>query len=181
MTVYKASISPDEYAENPLSWVDKGIVFACEHGRYDLGNMRMSEFLDSVGYDGDMYDLAAVIDYLKPMGWVDTLSLTDHSYLSVYRGRPNDCWDAGYIGVVFVPNEVKVRYPSIEGYIDSMLESYEAYLNGSVFAFVIQRYTSEGMEFVDACGGYYDYNDMKREIKETIDSFGDCTGIEWNE
>lgn len=180
MTMYKVTISCDECPEDPLTWVDNGMIFACEHGRYNLGNMKTSEFLDSIGYDGDKYDLNAIVEYLKPKGYVDVLSMTDHSCLSVYRGRPSDPWDSGYIGVVFIPADIAARYDDIESWIDGMLETYTSYINGDVYDYIIERYTSEGMEYVDGCGGNYDLLSLKNDIQAYLDTLDDCTGVEWD-
>ena len=177
MVKYKVTIGYDERAENPLTW-DDTIVFACEHGRYNLGNARMRELLDKYDYSGDEWDLAAIMDHLSQYGYVDTLAMTDHSSLTVYRGSPHDSWDAGYIGVVFVDNAHVPEFADIGAYIDGMIDDYNQYLNGEIYGYRVEKYTSDGMEYVDGCCGYYSIDDIKNDCIQCIPD--ECRdNIEW--
>ena len=178
MVKYKVTIQYDECTDNPLGW-DSNIAFACEHKRYDLGNATMRELLDKYDYSGNEYDLSAIVDHLSQYGYVDTLSMTDHGNLTVYRGSPNDSWDSGYIGVVFVNNAHVPEFTDIGAYIDDVLDTYNDYLNGNVYYYVIEKYTSDGLEFVDSCGGWYGLDTVQSEARECI-SYVDDQDIEWD-
>ena len=177
MVKYKVTIQYDECADNPLGW-DSNIAFACEHKRYNLGNNTMSALLEKYDYSGNEYDLSAIVDHLSQYGYVDTLSMTDHSGLTVYRGSPRDSWDSGYIGVVFVPNDQARKLDDIWAYIDAMIDAYNQYLNGEIYGYRVEKYTSEGLEYIDGCGGYYSIDDVKTDCIQCIpDEWRD--NIEW--
>lgn len=181
MVKYKVTIGYDECTDNPLTWDSYAFVrFACAHKRYDLGNATMDDLLTQYHYFGDKYDLSAIVDHLSQYGYVDTLSMTDHSGLTVRRGCPFDRWDSGYIGVVFVDKADFVYFgrSDVGKCIDGMIDDYNQYLNGEIYGYRVEKYTSEGMEYVYGCGGYYSIDDVKNDCIQCIpDEYRD--NIEW--
>lgn len=177
MAKYKITIKSDEYSDNPLEYTPE-IIVACKHGRYNLGNMRLNDLLTQYDYDGDYNNLKEIMDYMSKYGTVFPVSMTDHSYLSVYVGKPNDYWDSGYIGIVFIQSCDMNKYGYTESYINDILDTYTQYLNGEVYAYVVEKYTSDGMEYVNSCCGYYDIEECKEDALNNVpDSNRD--NIEW--
>ena len=162
MTKYKITIKPDEYSDNPLEYTPE-IIVACKHRRYNLGNMRLNDLLSQYDYDGSYDDLKEIVDYMSKYGTVFPVSMTDHSYLSVYVGKPRDRWDSGYIGIVFIQSSDMNKYGYTESDINDILDTYTQYLNSEVYTYVVEKYTSDGMEYVNSCCGYYDIEECKED------------------
>ena len=176
MAKYKITIK-SEYSDNPLEYTPE-IIVACKHGRYNLGNMRLNDLLTQYDYNGDYDNLKEIMDYMSTYGTVFPVSMTDHSYLSVYVGKPNDYWDSGYIGIVFIQSSYMDKYGYTESYINDILDTYTQYLNGEMYAYVVEKYTSDGMEYVNSCCGYYDIEECKEDALNNVpDSNRD--NIEW--
>lgn len=168
MVKYKITINYDECADNPLYWQHK-IKFACEHGRYNLGNCALNDLLTDYDYDGDFYNISDIVEYMSNYGYVVPLSMTDHSGLSFNLGISHG-WDTGIIGIVFIDNS-DLGNVSIDVWNDEInmyLEEYEHYLNGEIYSFIVEKYTSNGMELIDSVGGYLDYESCKLDSLECV-------------
>ena len=167
MAKYKITIKPDEYSDNPLEYTPE-IIVACKHRRYNLGNMRLNDLLSQYDYNGDYDNLKEIMDYMSTYGTVFPVSMTDHSYLSVYVGKPMDRWDSGYIGIVFIQSSDMSKYGYTESDINNILDTYTQYLNSEVYTYVVEKYTSDGMEYVNSCCGYYDIDDCKEDALTNV-------------
>lgn len=179
MTKYKITIRYDECNnDNPLMWYND-IKFACESRKYKLGNYSLNQLLDEYDYDGDYYNIHDIIQFMSQYGYVKPLSRYEHGFKSVFIGSPTDPWDSGYIGIVFVPNDVINQYSDIEQVIDSALDTYNEWLNGFVYCYTVEKYTSEGMELIDSSGGWYGLDTVESEARECI-SYVDDKDIEWD-
>lgn len=167
MAKYKITIKPDEYFDNPLEYTPE-IIIACKHNRYNLGNMRLNDLLTQYDYDGDYDNLKEIMDYMSKYGTVFPVSMTDHSYLSVYVGKPKDPWDSGYIGIAFIQSSDMNQYGYTVSDINDILDTYTQYLNGDVYTYVVEKYTSDGMEFINSCCGYYDIDVCKEDALSSV-------------
>ena len=167
MAKYKITIKADEYSDNPLEYTPE-IIVACKHGRYNLGSMRLNDLLTQYDYDGDYDNLKEIMDYMSKYGTVFPVSMTDHNYLSVYVGKPRDRWDSGYIGIVFIQSCDMNKYGYTESYINDILDTYTQYLNGEVYTYIVEKYTSDGMEYVNSCCGYYDIEECKEDALNNV-------------
>lgn len=163
MTKYRIEILCDDCYENPLN-EQKHVVFACSHRRYKLGNMDLDELLRDYGYKGDWCDMNQIQTHMKKFGYVEVLSMTDHSGLTFHRGARSG-WDTGIIGIIFIPQEKYSRpYKWIwNDVIDAYLEDYEHYINGDIYEYSTYEYTSNGLEYIDGCTGYFSYDACKNE------------------
>ncbi len=155
---------PDRGAESPRDFDNLGKMY-CEHRRYYLGDC------DNRGRptvpdprvdpaDGEHYHPDVVI--ALPLG------LYDHSGITMYVGRthPQDSagWDSGCVGVIYVTRaDIRANWPSwkrlttkrlaqVEAALRQEVETYDQYLRGDVYGFVVESHTGETL---DSCWGFY--------------------------
>ena len=108
------------------------------------------------------------------------LFMYDHSGISLSLSNAhypfNDQWDAGQLGFVLVDREKVLREfgkkrltrqlrQRIEQIIEGEVKTYNQYLSGNVYGFVISR---DGTQ-VDSCWGFYGQDDCLSEAKSIVD------------
>ena len=98
------------------------------------------------------------------------LSLTNSHYPF------NDQWDAGQLGFVLVDRDkalkefnkkrlTKQLRQKIYEIIEGEVETYNQYLSGDVYGYVVSR----DNEQIDSCWGYYGQDDCLNEAKSIVD------------
>jgi len=151
----------DETEENPRDW-DNLSKFVFFHKRYDLPNelnLDINQFSsgDEIGKHL-REELGAEI--------VVPVYMYDHSGISIsrhYRYPYDDPWDAGQVGFAVVLSSDILKEYSVEhiteiirhkalAVLDSEIATYNAYLTGDVYGYVVE--TPDG-EYVSSCWGYY--------------------------
>lgn len=157
---------------------DDYITLACAHRRYSLGDpegmhdfisfleRRMGEvlaredvpdslFTDDCGMElqaSDYGSQQAILNLLDEHGGlngatVKPLYLYDHSGLAISTNPFHCPWDSGQVGYVFCEEDTVN-----EEIIDSYVKTYDEYLRGGVFQYVVfDRHN----EIVDGCCGFY--------------------------
>ncbi|TMV89804.1 hypothetical protein FGG78_14120 [Thioclava sp. BHET1] len=163
---HTVKIYHDTDAESPRQWSNLGTLI-CWHRRYRLG--------DSHQFDGPeafLRDLAGVSDqsYLSMDQLRDRAEsksvllpvfLYDHSGLAMNTIGFHCPWDSGQVGYVYVTLEAvrtefgvkrvtKALHEKAEDILRAEIVSYDAYLSGRVYGYVIER---DGEE-VDASWGF---------------------------
>ncbi len=164
-------IYPDDTSdEGPRDWDNLGTM-VCFHKRYALGDkhkMTIEELQEIV----DRKDIVALPLYLYDHGGI-TMNTTGFS-----------CpWDSGQVGYIYV-DEAKIRQeynlldPSKKIHKDVIakvteilkqeVETYDQYLTGRVYGFVIE---DKDGEHIDSCWGFYgDYEEgALKEAKDIVD------------
>lgn len=103
-----------------------------------------------------------------------SLYLYDHSGLTISTGSFSCPWDSGQIGWIIVSIEkikkeydwkvlTKKRRKQIEKYLRSEVETYDQYLTGDVWGYIIQD--EDGNEDYDSCWGYFGQDDCIEAVK----------------
>lgn len=120
---------------NPRDRVDNFCHLSLEHCKYNLGDKEPT--INYNNYDSwEEIEQMLIDDYDAHI--LVTVSMTDHSYLSIYAGEPRDPWDAGKIGFAWVTKEeIKKRFgddseASMEKArqaIHAEIEEYAAYVS----------------------------------------------------
>lgn len=162
-------ILPDNNSENPIQSWDMLGEYLCWHKRYDLGNsdrfenpeqvVAYARQTNSLLFNLYMYDHSGI-----------SLSLTNSHYPF------NDNWDAGQLGFILVDREkalkefgknrlTKQLKQKIRQIIEGEVETYNQYLTGDVYGYVVSR----DNEQVDSCWGYYGQEDCLDEAKSIVD------------
>lgn len=162
-------IFPDENSENPIQNWDMMGEYCCWHRRYALGN---SDRFDNPGQ---------VVAYARQTNsLLFNLYMYEHSGVALSLSNShypfNDHWDAGQLGFVLVDRKkamkefgkkrlTKQLKQKIRQIIEGEVETYNQYLAGDVYGFVI----SQNNEHVDSCWGFYGQDDCLNEAKAIVD------------
>ena len=104
------------------------------------------------------------------------LYLYDHSGITMSTGSFVDKWDSGQVGIISVSKEkvrkefgwkriTRDRLKKIEDILKGEVETYDTYLRGDVWRYVI---CDENGESVESCCGFYDEDDARQEGLSTM-------------
>lgn len=94
------------------------------------------------------------------------LYLYDHSGLAMSTGSFSCPWDSGQVGFIYVSREQVLkeygwkrltakRREQIETYLTGEVETYDQYLQGQVYGFVVEKFEDGDWVEDDACWGFY--------------------------
>lgn len=149
-----ARILRDTHPASPREWSNIGVM-ACWHRRYNLGDiqpkMDPTEWLKENAPQGSV---------------VLALSLYDHGGITMRVGPPTDRWDSGYVGyIVATPEKIREVYgvkritakvrAQAEAGLKSEVETYDEYLQGNVWGYVLEGGPADG----DSCWGFLGSDD----------------------
>jgi len=152
-------IFPDMDPESPRDW-DNVVHIVCWHNRYRLGD--------------EQPDMDPC-DYEIPKGAVVLpLYLYDHNGLTLSTRLFSCPWDSSQIGCAFVAKKIikatfgwdrltKGRIKRIENTIESEVETYNQYLNGEVYGYILEN--ADG-KHIDSCWGLFDEEYCKDQLIE---------------
>ena len=159
----------DDTPESPREWDNIGTM-VCFHRRYNLGDEHEFRTPDDIQ------------EFVKENpSIVIPLYLYDHSGITMntvgfgHTIDPGE-WDSGQVGWIYVTLEkvrkehdwkliTKERRKRIQKHLLLEVETYDQYLTGQVFGFIVEK---DG-EDVNSCWGFYDENYMIDEVKGIID------------
>ncbi len=168
---YTIEVHQDDDPQNPITEFDDTVKYACLHNRYDLGNVELKS-------------VEEVDEHLKETRAIAyPLYLMDHSglSLSIDASRFSACdsagWDWGMLGYVFMEREdilneytVKILTKNVKELVRTRLqhsvETYSAYLGGSVYGFILDKEDDKGLA---SCWGFYDMDDCLSEARADVD------------
>jgi hypothetical protein len=152
---YIIKIVPDDDPMDPREWDNLGTM-VCRHKRYALGDKGAQNVSNE-----EFNELVSRKDVIKL-----PLYLYDHSGLrlntSGFSAFDSQEWDWGMLGIIYVTHaRVLKEYnrkrmsPKLKEKATEVLrgevETYDQYLSGGVFGFVIY----DGTHVVDSCFGFY--------------------------
>jgi hypothetical protein len=172
-------IVQDEDTDSPRDW-DNLCTMVCFHRRYNLGDKHNFS---------DPQDLQDFLDKEKP--FYLPIYMYDHSGITISTGRGypfNDRWDAGQLGIIYLTRERFKKECARPGklskdginpilsaikhitkkdkeraytYLESEVQTYDDYLTGNVYGFVVE---DKDGETLDSCWGFYpDHEKGKRD------------------
>lgn len=160
-----AEIFQDEDPRNPRTDYDNFGTMVCFHGRYDLGDKHDIRLEDIGGGEAlDEYlrkKLHAVV--------ILPLYLYDHSGITIRTSSFSCPWDSGQVGFIYVSREkaveefgnlTKAKFKKIEALLESEVETYDQYLCGDVYGYVLKDYGKE----VESCWGFYGLDYIREEV-----------------
>lgn len=162
---YLINIYQDTYSENPREeWNNLGTM-VCFHHRYNLGD-KHELTLDEAMEHEEMLDRRG--DVVLP------LFLYDHSGITISTSPFSCSWDSGKVGYIYVTREkirkeygwkrlTKARRENIESYLRSEVETYDDYLTGNVYGYIIEH---EKEKNISGCSGFYGYDREKSGLLE---------------
>jgi hypothetical protein len=163
----------DPDAESPREWSNLGTLI-CWHRRYRLGDSHQFDspeaFLRDLAGVSDQSDLS--LDQLRERAERKAIILPvflyDHSGLAMNTIGFHCPWDSGQVGYVYVLLEAvreefdvkrvnKALREKTEDILRGEIVSYDAYLAGRVYGYVVDR---DGEE-VDACWGFLGHYELE--------------------
>jgi len=176
-------ICHDPDAESPREWSNLGTLI-CWHRRYRLGDSHPFDgpeaFLRALAGVSDQNDLS--MDQLRDRAARKAILLPvflyDHSGLAMNTVGFHCPWDSGQVGYVYVTlkavrEEFGVRRVTralrekAEDILRAEIVSYDAYLGGRVYGYVIEHNGEE----IDACWGFFGHYelDCRSEARAFVD------------
>jgi hypothetical protein len=172
----KAEIYPDNDPENPREAWDNFGNMICFHTRYKLGDKHELKSDSFNSWD-------EIKDYLVKENKAEIilpLYLYDHSGLRIkvgsFRGllpQGHAEFDSGIVGFIYcTKDEARKNYPKnryylkeAENLLKSEVETYDQYLSGQVYGYIIKDKNDEEL---DSCWGFFGYDYIQKEAKELI-------------
>jgi hypothetical protein len=162
----------DPDAESPREWSNLGTLI-CWHRRYRLGDSHSFDspeaFLRDLAGISEQRDLS--MDRLQERAERNAVLLPvflyDHSGLAMNTIGFHCPWDSGQVGYIYVTLEAvrkefgvrrvtRALRERAEDILRSEIVSYDAYLGGRVYGYVIEQ---DGEE-VDACWGFFGHYEL---------------------
>ena len=157
----------DEDCESPREWDNLGKM-VCWRRRYNLGDKHHFNAPE------DFYA------FLKETPCIVLpLYLYDHSGLTMNTTGFSCPWDSGQVGYIYmslkdVRKEYSVKRVSkklrekIEGYLRNEVATFDSYLTGDVYGYIIEN---EDGEELDSCYGFYGLEYVKKEAVNMVEYF----------
>jgi hypothetical protein len=170
---YRVRVKQDYDPMDPREWDNLGTMI-CWHGRYTLGDKNE--------------DYPEPSDFLQDMAGIGAIALPlylyDHSGLTMSTAPFSCPWDSGQVGFIYTtPSDLEEAGISqradededdfterVKGYLRGEVETYDQYLRGEVFYFVVENpvacdHGDTHYEMVDSCGGFFGYDDAITEVQ----------------
>lgn len=172
---YSIRIEQDEDAESSRDW-DNLAKMVCFHKRYSLGDKHDYKSTDYRKWS----EIQEAIERDEKVAVILPLYLYDHSGLRIKVGsfqgllpQGHAEFDSGQVGFVYVTRDaIKKEYgvkkmsksalAKAEKILRGEVETYDQYLRGDVYGYVLED--SEG-EAVDSCWGFFGYDCCLEEAK----------------
>jgi hypothetical protein len=164
-------IEYDQDPLNPRTEYDNLGTMVAFHRRYNLG--------DETDYKADDYqswdELKEAIEKNEDPVVILPLFLHDHSGLTLRTSDFGDRWDSGQVGFIFLSKKrAKQEYKKLTAknldnakqVLQGEVETYDEYLSGQVYGFVIE---DENEEELDALWGMFGLKYAKEEAKRTAE------------
>ena len=144
-----------------LCW-DKNYIFGDQNGYADSEEFFASDEAKNIYVSLPVYLLEHSGQYLSPSGFADVDPVG---------------WDWGQLGIIYCTEEAAKKWfgylPDkniLKAQLNSEVECYNDYLNGSWYEFYIE---GRNGEIEDSCGGFFqngDFNDLINSMKEYVDT-----------
>lgn len=156
-------IMQDSNPESPRECSNLGTM-VCWHRRYDLGDGKPA--CDSSEFNPNEHAVCL------------PLYLYDHSGITIRTGPFSCPWDSGQVGWIYCDRATilkeysrkrltKALLARIASYLESEVTTYDQYLTGDVYGFIVEQ---DG-EHVDSCWGFYGMEDVKAEGRASAEGW----------
>lgn len=167
----KVRIIAESNPESPRQWDNMGTMIAF-HGRYALGDK--DHGFNAHDYNGWDEMEAAILKEHKD-GVILPLYLFDHSGITMNTTGFHCPWDSGQVGFIVASAAkirenyqvkritAKVRERALE-HLRSEVETYDQYLRGDVYGFVIEGGEHDG----DSCWGFFGDDPFTNGMSEHV-------------
>jgi len=147
-TIARLKVKRDPDPVDPRKEYDNLGTMVCHHKRYQLGD-EVATCFDSENFNS-WEELEAEIVKRQDPAAILPVFLFDHSGLSLSTGGFSCPWDSGQVGFIFVSKAkaraecdwkliTKKRREQLEGYLRNEVETYDAYLRGDCWGYVVEK------------------------------------------
>jgi len=156
---YKIEIIHDDSPFDPRGDDNLGTM-VCFHGGYNLGDKHEYRQQDYCGWN----ELENAIIKNEDVGVILPLYLYDHSGITMNTTGFHCPWDSGQVGFIFISKEkMRKEYSKkriskqlkarIAGYLRNEVETYDQYLTGDCWGYVITDTEEDSQP--DSCWGFF--------------------------
>lgn len=156
----KYEIIQDENADSPSDSGDTSLFLVGNHRDF---------YVPEPGEKTITSDPAILIEPYKKTHWILPLEAYIHSgvHLSLSRegNYPDRRWDVSQLGFVFVEKKYWGLQKSARKAALSLIESWNQYLSGDVWGYVI---TDDDGNEVESCWGFYGHDYCEAEAKSAL-------------
>jgi hypothetical protein len=194
--MYNLRIEQDDYPhDTPRDWDNLGTM-VCWHSRYNLGDehsysdpacfyetlaeevlLNDDNWAYSRNYEMPAPMLHKMWKYIHNRYIVLPLFLYDHSGITMNTAPFSCLFDSGQVGYIYVSIEdakkeygwkrlTQKRRKLIETYLTNEVNTYDQYLTGDVWGWIIE---DEDGEHIDSCWGYYGHEYCQQEGQSHLD------------
>lgn len=158
---YTIEIQQDDDAQSPAECSDTGLFLVSGHR--DFYVMPPGEKSRSLSW-------AEIESQYAGTHWIFPIEAYIHSGVRLAFSRtgnfPDRQWDVSQVGAIFVAKKEYRLSKSARKVADSLLESWNTYLSGDVWGYVVT--SPDGKE--DSCWGFYGHEYCLTEAKSLVDS-----------
>lgn len=165
---YEISVEYDDNGINPRDDYNFSNMFLFTRN-YTLGDENEYEASDFNNFN----EMEKQIKKDFNVRYISPVYMYSHSGITISTTPFNDRFDSGKIGFVFVTKEMamkefgkKPRTKKIASLVEAEIDTYDKYLRGEVYYYVIK---DENNEVIHDCGGYYDTNYALQDAKHYVD------------
>ncbi len=170
----KIRIEQDEMPhDTPRDWENLGEMI-CFHGRYNLGD-KDHDYRDS-DYSG-WEEMEEAIQKEEDAAVILPIFMYDHGGITVSTSPFSCNFDSGRVGLIFVSKEkvrkeygwkriTNNRIKKITEYLEGEVKTYDQYLTGDVWGFIIED--DEG-EHLESCWGFYGREYCEKEAQDVLE------------
>ena len=160
----------DEDPMNPRTEWDNLGKMICFHKRYDLGDQHDYRSENYNSFD----ELYEEIEQDYPDAVILPIYMYDHSGLTINTTGFHCEWDSGQIGWILMERKVgRENWPDAEDLdqkirdcLISEVETYDQYLRGDVYGFILDKDTEDE----ESCGGFFGMDYLIEEVHSIIDA-----------
>jgi len=168
MSRYRLKIVPEGDSSNPRTEFDNLGTMVCWHGRYTLGDVqpksRPGDYMESEGISDETHVILP-------------LYLYDHSGITISTSPFSCPWDSGRVGFIYAKRGAEdTTDERLERYLKGEVDTYDAYISGEVYGFVLERAVpfkkergdgkvTEGVDWDEECSCWGFYRDPRNGIR----------------
>ena len=162
-------IYQDAHGESPREW-DNICQMVCFHKRYNLGDKHNIDHSDYNSWEqlkSENFDIENDI--------IVDLYMYEHGDMSIAT-HPFMCpWDSGQVGFAVITKETIIKEYGEDNLVnrakakrclEAEVETYDQYLKGEVYGYVL---LDESGETIDSCFGFYGYDPTTNGIFDSLD------------
>jgi hypothetical protein len=189
---YTIQIKQDnDPGESPRDWDNLGTM-VCWHRRYNLGDKHdfcsNGEFIPNDQYLEDTPEDFQLFAKHVPMICLPVY-MYEHGGITISTGREypyNDRWDAGQVGYIYATHEkirkeygwkhvTQARADKIREYLCNEVKTYDQYLQGDIYGYLI---LDKDEEDIESCWGFFGEDYCLEEAKRVVDFLVERTNQE---